>query len=66
MNAEQGLIHGIFTTDIRYFSPKRKFPLHILFYHFDEQKIPLAINFFSMTNWKGLEPKLHDLALSMG
>jgi hypothetical protein len=25
------------------FFPKRKFPLHILFSHFDEQKIPLAI-----------------------
>jgi hypothetical protein len=39
----QGLIQGKYTTDIRYFSPKRKVPPHILFSHFDEQKIPLAI-----------------------
>jgi hypothetical protein len=39
----QGLIQGKLTTDNWYFSPKRKFPLHILFSHFDEQKIPLTI-----------------------
>jgi hypothetical protein len=33
-----GLIQDKFTTDIRYFSLTRKFPLHILFSHFDEQK----------------------------
>lgn len=32
----QGLIKGIFTTDIQYFSTKRKFSLNLLFSPFDK------------------------------
>jgi hypothetical protein len=39
----QGLIQDKFTTDIQYFSPKRKFPLHILFPTLMSKKLPLAI-----------------------
>jgi hypothetical protein len=39
----QGLIEDKITTDIGYFSHKRKFPLHISLSNFDEQTIPLAI-----------------------